>query len=95
MASITFEGPSVTSPGERTTTKVEMSDEATLLVVEAICTSEGYAGDSPGLFVIEKAVAGWMHAAELHVTEREKKSMLESVQETLQPLKDSVVIGAE
>lgn len=91
MASITFEGPD--AQGNRISTVIQMDDAALALVVEAVCATEGYVGDAPGLFVINKSIETWKHTVNLYQKAKAEAMITASVAQTIAPLVESLVVS--
>jgi hypothetical protein len=90
MASITFVGPTLT--GDTSTTVLNMDDNAFLAVVQAVCATENYNGDNPGLFVLQKTVANWIHVTTHYQTKLAHEAANAQVTEALAPLQQSVAV---
>ena len=94
MASITFNGPGL--DGQPSETVVNMDDAALLAVIEAVNMLElGKLHETPGLFVIERAVAGWKHCVQLYQEGKARKTADEAVEAQLAPLRDSIRITVD
>lgn len=91
MASITFEGPD--AQGNRISTVVQMDDAALALVVEAVCATEGYVGDSPSLFTINKAIESWRHTVNVHQKAKADAAAAVTIAQAIAPLDQSVVVS--
>ncbi len=94
MASITFEGPNPVNLEERSTTVVNISDEAMLMVVQALCELEGYNPEleGPGTFTIRKTVEFWTQKAEYNILRKAKLEVESTVSQQIEPLKSSITI---
>ena len=94
MASITFNGPGL--DGTPSETIVNMDDAALLAVIEAVNMLElGKLHETPGLFVIQRALDGWKHCVKLYQEQQAKKTADEAVEQSLAPLRESITITVD
>ena len=91
MASITIRGPGL--DGVIVETVVSMSDQAFLATVEAVNMLElGRLHESPGLFVIDKMIAGWKHQVALYQRNKGNAAVDIAVAAAIAPLEESVKV---
>lgn len=96
MASIVFEGPDVLDLNKRTTTVVDISDDAMVAIVQAFCELENYSNNiEPVLFTVNKTIEFCKQKMEYNARRKVREIAENSVKNHLEFLKDSIKISKE
>ncbi len=84
MAYVEFEGPD--GSGGRVVTRKTMPDEALIAVVQAVCATDRYTGDTPGLYVIDRTIGHWKREVESYEERTRTAEIKEEIAAAIEPL---------
>lgn len=84
MAYVEFEGPD--GKGGRVITRKTMPDEALIAVVRAVCATDSYTGDTPGLYVIDRTIGHWKREVESFEERTRTATIKQEVEAAIEPL---------